>query len=441
MRPHQLRTLRLSSPWLDDPAVFRTAAAHRFGERWVPRRTEALRRWPVERKAHLLVGARQVGKSTLLWRRFEAAGTAPLFIDAEQQAMREWATSPLQVLADLRELIRPGMPVFIDEAQWLDEAGLLLKALVDGGLEAPLYVTGSSAFHLHSRTRESLAGRAVRTMLHPLSLAELAADPLSVHPDASPLIRRAQTREVATRHMVVGGFPEVWLADEPGQVLDDLVEAVVVRDASDLFGLKHVQAFRGLLLLLAGQTGQLVNFAEWATHLGVSRDTVDNYATVLEDALITYRLRPFAGGRRAELTRRPKLMLADPGIRNALVGSLAPYETRADRGAVFECWVGAELRKHLDPLHPADALHYWRTKSGAEVDFVVARPDRPVAVEAKAAALKRPVLSRAARSFIEAYEPSVFVVMNLALRETRRVGRTEVRWRPPEAMAEPNLLD
>lgn len=433
MDPTTLATIRAANPWLETPSAAAVALRRRVPEGYVDRRVPAASRWPVADKAHLVVGARQVGKSTWLWRRFADAGQAPLLLNAEEPAIRGWATSAARMLADLRGLLLPGMPIFIEEAQWLDDAGLLIKGLVDGGLPAPLYVTGSSSYHLHARTRESLAGRAERVMLHPLGLHELQP----ALADLPLLLRAARLRELALRLAVVGGYPEVWLSDAPKQVLARLVEAFVIRDASDLFQIQHLDAFRRLLLLLAGQAGNLVNFSEWATHLAISRDTVAAYVDVLEESQLVYRLRPFAGGKRAELTRQPKIYFADGGLRNLMVDRVdASFEHHPERGPVLETWVGGELRKHLSPLLPGQTLHYWRSKSGAEVDFVVALPDGPIGFEIKAAPLQRPKLSRSARSFIEAYAPKVFVVVNLALDETRRLGDTEVRWRPPEALAD-----
>jgi hypothetical protein len=148
-------------------------------------------------------------------------------------------------------------------------------------------------------------------------------------------------------------------------------------------------------------------------------------------------VRPFVGGRRAELTHRPKVYLADSGLRNAIVRQFDPVETRADRGALFELWVAGELAKRLSPLSPTDVLRFWRSRSGAEVDFVVERPVGLHAFEAKATALRRPELSRSARSFIEAYQPRRFVVVNFSLAATERLGETDVWWVPPEAFADP----
>jgi predicted AAA+ superfamily ATPase len=273
----------------------------------------------------------------------------------------------------------------------------------------------------------------------PFSLAEVAAT--ATEPGLSPTLPAAFTRReaerTAARMAVLGGFPEVWLSEDPERVLRAHVEAFVIRDASDQHRIEHVDAFRRLLLLVAGHAGQLANTSEWASVCGIARGTVERYLDVLEDQHVAARVHPWSGGKRSELARRPKVYFVDPGVRNRLVEDLRPFDVRSDRGQVLETWVFSELRKHLSPLLPGDALRYWRSRSGAEVDFVVDRPGDPLAFEVKAEPMRRPALSRSSRSFIEAYAPSSFFVVNTALEAVRPEGRTTVRWITPAHLADP----
>ncbi len=424
MDPALLRHLEAANPWLREPASFLTAVRHRLPEPFLPRRVPGAERWPERGKAHLIVGARQAGKSTFLWQRFAAAGTAPLFLDASEPLVRAWCKNPTLALADLRGLVGPEVPVFLDEAQHLDEAGLFVKGLVDGGLESPLYVTGSGAFHLGSRTRESLAGRAVRVVLHPFSLEEVTAG-LDTLP---PLLRGARVEECVERQLVTGSYPEAWLGGRPEETLYHLVQSVVLRDASDLYRIERPDALATLLRLAAGQVGSLVNLSEWASVCGVARGTVANYLELLVESHVLRLVRPFAGGRRAELVRLPKVFFCDNGLRNAALGLFQPWETRPDRGALMENWVAAELGKRLAPLDPVESLHFWRTKSGAEVDLVLVRGRELLPIEVKAGGLAGPRLSRSARSFIQAYRPERFLVVCSGPRDETRVGDTLVRW-------------
>lgn len=425
---------RRTNPWLERPAAFVDETHRRLPDPWVTRRVAGSERWPVDGKAHLVVGARQVGKTSWLWKRLAEAGRPPLVLDGAEPLVREWSHSPGLAAADLRDLVAPGTPILLDEAQHLDDAGLLVKGLVDSGVPGPLYVTGSSAFHLLARTRESLAGRAVRSQMHPLSLAELAA----TLPALPPALARIRTRELALRQAVVGGYPAVWLSESPELLLDELLNAFVLRDASDLFRIDDLTAFRRLIRLLAGQAGDVANLTEWAAICEISRGTVGRYLELLEQIHVVQVLRPFAGGRRAESTGRPKVYFRDPGLRLAALGArLEPWERRTDQGRILESQVASELAKQVHPLRPGEELMFWRTRSGAEVDFVVRRGDDLVAVEVKAGALRRPRISRSLRSFVEAYSPPRAVVIHTGEPMEERLGATEVLFRGPEILAQP----
>jgi predicted AAA+ superfamily ATPase len=238
----------------------------------LPRRMadQAKARWSEIDRAHLVIGPRQAGKSTALWAYLAERGEPALFIDCEQPLVRAWCQSAPLFLADLEQLVDRPVPLFFEEVQHLEEAGLFLKGLVDRRIGVPILVTGSSSYHLGARTRESLAGRATRTRLLPFSLDEVSLESLG-----KPAIVRDRLREEEfALHLVVGGYPAVWLSQTPEVLLADLLEAVVLRDASDLFRIGRPDAFRQLLHLLAGQSGQLVNLSEWASVLGINRDTV-----------------------------------------------------------------------------------------------------------------------------------------------------------------------
>jgi predicted AAA+ superfamily ATPase len=141
----------------------------------------------------------------------------------------------------------------------------------------------------------------------------------------------------------------------------------------------------------------------------------------------------FVGGRRAELTMRPKVFLLDNGLRNRLLHDFRPLEARTDAGPLLESWVATELWKGL----PEDAtLHFWRSASGAEVDFVVVQGERILAVEVKAGRLGRPHLSRSLHGFLEAYAPAATLVVNTGLTHRQRTGAAEIEWILPIHLAE-----
>jgi uncharacterized protein len=246
------------------------------------------------------------------------------------------------------------------------------------------------------------------------------------------LARRVLAEEDVIKQMAFGSYPAVYLS-EKGEarvaLLSDLVESLILRDASDLFKVKRIDAFRRLLSLLAGQAGDLVNFSELASVCNADVGTLSSYVAILEENHIVQRVPPFAGGKRVELTSAPKVYFIDCGIRNRLLNNhSSDFGLRTDAGHLFENWVFSELCKGL-PL--TDPIRFWRSKAGAEVDFVIEHGSALHAVECKFASLKRPGISRSIRSFVEAYKPKRLAVVNLTLEEEMRVGATTLTFVTP----------
>jgi len=189
----------------------------------------------------------------------------------------------------------------------------------------------------------------------------------------------------------------------------------VLRDASDVYKIKRPDAFRKLLSLAASQIGNLVNFSSWAANSGVSVTTVVEYVNIMAESHIVKLVQPYVGGKRAEITSTPKIYFLDNGLRNFLFGGFTSLDQRADFGPLMENLVLSELCKHTHPL--LDSILYWRSTSGAEVDFIIRKSDSMSAIEVKAGTLKRPGISKSLRSFIQVYRPDIVIVLNDTLQE------------------------
>ncbi len=238
--------------------------------------------------------------------------------------------------------------------------------------------------------------------------------------------------------LVWGSYPAVWTSDTPRDELSELVRAYILRDASDRFRIARPDAFRLLLRLAAGQVGDLVAYAEWAALMSVSAPTVRDYVGLLEETHAVVAVRPFVGGKRAELTRAPQVYFIDNGLRNELSGGFLPLSERADGGKLLENWVFGELHKRFPE---PGGVRYWRTKGGAEVDFVLEpTAGKLVGLEVKAhRAGGRFKLSRGARSFIDAYRPHEFLLVHRGEAHEVALDDTRVRWIPAAHL--PETLD
>jgi uncharacterized protein len=427
MEISQLNRLRQTNPWLFGGLEVGRGGPSRAPEPWVERTQVDLARLREPRGAHLIVGPRQAGKSSLVWSLLRGLAR-PLYLNMEEPTLRSWCGSPAQFLSDLDELGAPPEAVFLEEAQWLDAAALFVQGLVDSAPGFPILVTGSSSFHLLDRTRETLAGRASRHVLLPFSLAEVVPD----DGRRAPGVLALERRDALHRQLRYGGYPAVWLSTEPETLLGDLLEAFVLRDASDLFAVDRLDAYQKLLQLCARGVGNLVNLSELASICGVAVGTISRYLELMAQAHVIALVPSFSLGKRREVTSARKVFFLDNGLRNAAIGAW-PAVGELDRGALYENWVFGELRKGL-PWR--DTIRYWRSLGGAEVDFVVERGERLLAVEVKAGALSRPAVSRSSRSFLDAYAPGELWVLNETLEAEHRLGPTVVRHAPSYRLPE-----
>lgn len=419
------------NPWLETPDCFAAEVERHLPAPFLPRAASSdLADAVDDPRAHLVIGPRQAGKSSLVWSLVRSRGPSVLYLTCDDALVRRWCRSPVQFAAEASELLPPGGVLFLDEAQRLDEAGLFVKGVVDRRPGWSLVVTGSSSFHLLAATRESLAGRATRHRVWPLDLDEVSVDAASL----APIVRRTVRARHLSRMLLEGGYPAVWTAADPRRELHELVEAFVLRDASDRFSIERPEAFRRVLRLAAGQVGDIVRRSEWAAIVGVSAPTVSSYVGLLEETHVLATVRPFVGGRRAELTSAPKVYFVDNGLRNAVSGGFEPLDRRADVGRLLESWVYSELHKRYPD--PGD-VRYWRTKNGAEVDFVLEpTPGELIGVEVKARQGPRPKLTRSTRSFIDAYAPTEVLLVYRGEPHEERIGSTRVRWVPAELLSD-----
>jgi uncharacterized protein len=379
-------------------------------------------------RAFLIVGPRQAGKSTMIWHQLRQYSRDILFINMEDPLLRSALTNPIEFIATFRERYEFVKAVFIDEIQHMTEAGLFIKGLVDAKLNVPIWISGSSSFELLSKTRESLAGRAVKRKLLPFSITEI----INHHPTSNPIENQQMCLKIIDHSMIYGTYPAVYLSDNVDHkalFLGDLVDSLILRDASDLYKIKRIDAFRKLLTLLAGQIGNLLNLSESASLCGVDIGTISSYIEILEESHIIKRLKPFAEGKRREITGTPKVFFIDNGIRNQLLNNfISQIELRTDKGPLFENWVFTEIYKSL-PFQ--SDLKFWRSKSKAEVDFVIEHGGKTFAIEVKASNIVKPNVGKSIHSFLSAYSIKKLAIVNYSLEQQIELYDTQVEFITP----------
>lgn len=310
-------------------------------------------------KAILLIGARQVGKSTLFQMLTDkVAEDKIVWLNCDLQNVREMLTNPL--MTNLQLLTTDKEVVVVDEAQRVENIGLVLKLIADNFPHVQLLVTGSSALDLHNRLNEPLTGRKIEYHLYPLSTGELFA--------AKGFMAMGELLE---RRMIYGSYPDVLLGKlPPEKVLMELTESYLYKDILEMEGLRKPSVLQKLLVALALQIGSEVSYNELSKTVGIDNKTIEKYIDILEKCHIVFRLNSFSRNIRTELTKSKKIYFYDLGIRNAVLRQFAPLELRQDKGALWENFFIVERLKYN---HYADRLvnaYFWRTSDKQEIDYI-----------------------------------------------------------------------
>jgi uncharacterized protein len=356
-------------------------------------------------KVGVILGARQVGKTTLVEHLLEGQRALFLNFDVEVDKARFRAAAALAPGEALRSLGSPAVLV-IDEAQRLPEASRIIKGWHDTHLPVKILLLGSSSLNLLDQAAESLTGRNRKLVLPPLLFSETLAIQEWAGPVAMPghLSQHfaPQLRACLMQRLSFGSYPEVVTSDRPARLLRELSSDYLWKDVLQTGLVKTPDLIKRLLLLLAHQAGAEVSVNELATQLQMTRPTVDRYLDLLEQTFVIFRLPSFSTNPRKEIAKSRKVFFWDTGIRNTLLNALSIDEFRPDIGALWENWIIAEVAK-WNILHGSPAeLFFWRTRAQSEVDLVVKQEGCLRAFEAKWTPRRVP-----SRAFRDAYGVAV----------------------------------
>lgn len=321
----------------------------------------------------VVVGARRVGKTTLLSDILKEFGDSVLSLNADNVNERE-----LIGRADsgsLKEMVGGKKIVFIDEAQKVGDIGNVLKIMVDMfGSDKQILVTGSSSINLLDMTTEPLTGRKYVYNLYPLSVEELYGD------------NRLELDGSLDQRMIYGSFPSVITAEgarEKERVLRELTSSYLYRDILEFQEVKNSSLIFSLLKALALQIGSEVSYAELSKILGIDLKTVIRYVDLLEKSFVVFRLGSFSTNKRREISKNKKIYFYDNGVRNAVLDNFSDFSSRNDLGALWENLIIAERVKYKSYHEIFGRNYFWRTYDGSEVDWVEEREGKLFGYEVK----------------------------------------------------------
>lgn len=384
-----------------------------------------------------LMGPRQAGKTTImqiLQGELAAAGEKTVFLSLDYDDDRVFFDSQLDLLRKIElEIGQTHGYVFIDEIQRLQNAGVFLKGLQDRGTPYKFIVSGSGSVDLKANVKESMLGRKRVYEVFPLSLREFI-DHRTGYRYSDRLgdflsVETGRADELMLEYMNFGGYPRVVLESEVREkrrVMDEIYQGYIMRDIAYLLRVEKTEAYGNLIRTLASQTGQIINYSELASTLGIAMATVKNYCWYAEGTYILERLTPFFRNVRSEISKAPMAYFFDLGFRNFALGMLGHLNQPKDMGFAFQNLVYLVLREKL--RWSGARIHFWRTTSKTEIDFVINTGSRLIPVEVKYRELAKPALPRAMDGFTAKYSPTFCLVINRNLQATARLHGTEVRF-------------
>lgn len=390
-----------------------------------------------------IIGPRQAGKTTFIkhleekiqknkkvkFLTFENRGDLALFQDK---------------IDDFKDLVSSYDVVIIDEFQYAKDGGQKLKYLYDT-TDIKFIISGSSSLELTYQTGKYMVGRIFQFLLMPFSFREFLA---YRDPELSDLLdKKMPQEEISNFHyqdlfggeiirrlseqlekfVVFGGYPAVVLAQSEGEkqkILSSILDNYLLKDIKGLLNLASEDTLIKLTQLLSAQIGNLVNYNELANSSSSNYSEIKKHLNILENTFIIKLLKPYFTNSRTELTKNPKVYFLDPGLRNYLLSDWRPIGIRNNSGALMENYAYTTLNS----LNLTLNLKFWRTKSRAEVDFIIEKEQKLIPIEVKYSS--KPIIGKSLYSFIEKFNPPEAIVLTKDYSGKDKIKNTQVKFIP-----------
>lgn len=384
----------------------------------------------------ILIGGRQVGKTTILrhiLNELKQSGKPVLYLNMDIEDDAAYLASQQKLISRLQlEFGDQSGYICIDEIQQKEDASRFLKGLYDMDLPHKFVVTGSGSLELKEKVGEALTGRKHLLQMFPVNFKEYA-DYKTSYKYSNRLqlyfsLETQKTTTLLTEYLIYGGYPKVVSNADPSlkvDVINEIFTSYITRDISYLLGVRATDKFVKMIKLLAVQSGGIINYAQLASDIGTSLDTLKNYLWYAEQTFIISLVKPYFTNAKKEITKSPVVYFNDVGMLNFARGRFGQIN---QDGFTFQNFVYCLLRdKYATPINP---ILYWRTKDKAEVDFVVQDEGVFIPVEVKFSELKKTTVTRSFRSFINKYAPKKAYVVNLSLKQSIQIDNTIVEFIP-----------
>lgn len=339
-------------------------------------------------KAIIILGPRQVGKTTLLEELFKQANA--LWLNGDDSDTRKLLEKPNAT--KLKSILGKHEFLIIDEAQRVRNIGVCIKIITDQIKNTKVIATGSSSFELANKINEPLTGRKWEFYLFPLSFQEMV--------NHHGLLTEKRLLE---NRMIYGYYPEV-INDttEAKSIIKSLADSYLYKDILIWENIQKPEKLERLIQALAFQIGSEVSYNELGQICSLDKETVEKYIQLLEKAFIVFRLNSFSRNLRNELKKSRKIYFFDNGIRNAVINQFSPLASRNDKGALWENLIISERFKYTHYEQIYCNRYFWRTTAQQEIDYIEERDGNIFAWEFKWNSKKK---NRFTKTFTNEYHP------------------------------------
>lgn len=368
-----------------------------------------------------VVGPRQAGKTTLFYKINSELDNSH-FISFEDRDALNLFEEDEKEFAEMHLLGYDYL--LIDEFQYAERGGKKLKYLYDAYPDKKIMITGSSTADMTVKGLKYLTGRVLKFQLFPFNFSEFLRykdkklygiytekverikDWLKTGEDPSisdTILKKLE--KLRKEYTIYGGYPRVVLSDtdkKKRKILENVVDTYLIREIRDVLGISKDRALMNLMKILALQIGEKTNYNSVCEKGEITYNDLKKWLNVLEHTFVLKQVRPFYTNKKKEVVKAPKLYFYDNGFRNSIIKSFGGLELRQDKG---------ELNENFFFTQSQEELKYWRTKSKAEVDFILdvdMNEGGPYPFEIKTT----PKVTRSFRSFQKKYSPKRSFIMN-----------------------------
>lgn len=403
-----------------------------------------------------VTGPRQCGKTVLfgfIRDRLKASKkTCRLVTFEDRDTLKQFNSDPVEFAGSYTEKSGTKSYLLIDEFQYAKNGGQKLKLIYDAIPAIKILVTGSSSLEIRAQTGKYMVGRMLNFQMYPFSFAELASyrneRAARLYDEKHNMLKEfifkgkkaavKQGQDIFNgefgkkfaQYAIWGGYPAAALEKNQEQrkkILKEIQSNYILKDIKNIFELTTDDGLISLAERLAAQAGGIINYNSLGASAGFDYRNLKKHLKILEETYICSALKPFYANKLKELTKAPKIYFTDNGFRNSLTEDFRPLEKRQDAGSLVE---NAVYRRLAELCEESGNIRYWRTKAGAEVDFVIKTEGAEVPVEVKYSGYKSNRLTRSYMNFIESFKPPRGLVLTADYFGIEKASKTQVLFMP-----------